>query len=1279
MSYEYDDENRSVTLTERNGSKVTYVHDEKFRDVKHVYGDGEERFEYNKLNQKTLVVDKLGNRTQYGYDPKGNLTRIIDPLGVKTELKYDDNNQPVYLAVNGECKVKNTYDDAGDLTETIDALGNRYAVTYKKQGQPEIIIQPDGSRIRLGYDARGNINTLTDAVGNISRYLYDALNRVTETVDGNGNVTKYAYDAEGNITEVINGKGDIRSYTYNESNKVTQIRDFDGSTIKREYNVLNRPSKVIDQLGRETLLTYDAMWNLARITEPNGAKTTFFYNESNRLGRIKNANGDVIRYTYDANGKRIGITDEEGNKTHFTYDALGQLIQAEGPEGMKFVYTYTKEGQISSITDALGNTVYAEYNAAGQLIREIDPLGEKREYTYSPLGRLTGITDEAGRKINYTYEPGGQLIRKEFPDGTRETYTYDGNGNIKTYTDPLGNTLTYSYDSLDHITQIEGDQGEIRSYTYDAVGNVTSMTDAAGNRTEYCYTLTGQLSKITDPLGNEVEYTYDERDQLIQIRQSENSGAFGIDADLQQAMKANKEEQADRITWYQRDLEGQIKTITDALGEKEHYRYDRTGQLIEKVDKEGYLTKYSYTGLGDIRSVQYADGREIRFSYNPLRQLEKMEDWLGVTRIENDALGRVVKVTDAKARTVSYTWGKAGERKAITYPGGKQVEYHYDECLRLKEVRAQSTQVTYGYDEFSRLKEKVFTNGLKTEYTYNPVGQLASLSHWTQGSLTDQYRYGYDKIGNKTSVEKKRAGSAEESGIYEYGYDPLQRLQEVKKDGQLLRRYQYDGYGNRTGLLQGEQQIRYTYNQVNQLISRKDSQNEDRYHYDRRGNLTEVWKDGVCTDQYVFGALGRLERAFCHQKGTGADYSYNGLGNRVGKTEGRLPEPGSSVVTIEQLSLIPTKQVDDLLDLTRSYHNLLERDEDGKTASYTWDGNLLGMTGTDGKEYHYGLDGLGSPIRLFDETGGLQQTYGYDEFGNDLYQNQGTDQPFGYTGYQFDTVAGTYFAQIREYAPGNGGFISKDSDQFLHLEIPQSLNQYSYCFQNPILYVDPLGTDVYYYYDPNTFLSERDIEKDVKSDKKTLQKHYGTKVHVKKLTAKQKFIDDWNAMPDEKIDAVVIYSHANHELFRTKSESVIGESGEKESKGVERFTVQDVASNLNSKSIDIMVMLGCNMGATSLDNNIAVEFMKSDNNLGIHKLIASDGNINHGHKNFWFFITHRHTLASKPNIDNYHPDGVHDGFKLYRYVDGQLQWDPIGYEFDSIVELIKAGEALCAE
>jgi len=630
----------------------------------------------------------------------------------------------------------------------------------------------------------------------------------------------------------------------------------------------------------------------------------------------------------------------------------------------------------------------------------------------------------------------GNISRYRYDALNRVTETVDGNGNV----------TKYAYDAEGNITEVINDKGDIRSYTYNESNKVTQIRDFDGSTIKREYNVLNRSSKVIDQLGRETLLTYDAMWNLARITEPNGAKtAFFYNGSNRLGRIKNANGDVIRYTY---DANGKRTGITDEEGNKTHFTYDALGQLVQAEGPEGMKFVYTYTKEGQISSI-----------------------------------------TDAKARTVSYTWGKAGERKAITYPGGKQVEYYYDKCLRLKEVRAQSTQVTYGYDEFSRLKEKVFTDGLKTEYTYNPVGQLASLSHWTQGRLTDQYRYGYDKMGNSISIEKKRAGSAEESGIYEYGYDPLQRLQEVKKDGQLLRRYQYDGYGNRTGLLQGEKQIHYTYNQVNQLISRKDSQNEDRYHYDRRGNLTEAWKDGVCTDQYVFGALGRLERVFCHQKGAGADYAYNGLGNRVGKTEGRLPEPGSSVVTIEQLSLIPTKQVDDLLDLTRSYHNLLERDEDRKTASYTWDGNLLGMTGTDGKEYHYGLDGSGSPIRLFDETGGLQQTYGYDEFGNDLYQNQGADQSFGYTGYQFDTVAGTYFAQTREYASENGGFISKVSDQFLHLGIPQSLNQYSYCFQNPMFYVDPLGTDVYYYYDPNTFLSERDIERDVKADKKALQKH----------------------------------------------------------------------------------------------------------------------------------------------------------------------------------------------
>jgi YD repeat-containing protein len=211
MSYSYNDETRSVTMTERNDSRITYVHDEKYRDIKHIYRDGEERFEYNQLNQKTLVVDKAGNKTQYGYDEKGNLTRVINALGAKIELAYNEQDQPTYIGINGTTKVRNHYDDKGNLTESIDALGNTFRFEYEGK-RPLKIHQADGSTLQITYDERGNITQLQDASGSVSKFTYDSLNRVSQTVDGNGNKTQYSYDEEDNITSVTNAKGDTRYY-----------------------------------------------------------------------------------------------------------------------------------------------------------------------------------------------------------------------------------------------------------------------------------------------------------------------------------------------------------------------------------------------------------------------------------------------------------------------------------------------------------------------------------------------------------------------------------------------------------------------------------------------------------------------------------------------------------------------------------------------------------------------------------------------------------------------------------------------------------------------------------------------------------------------------------------------------------------------------------------------------------------------------------------------------------------------------------------------------------
>jgi len=130
---------------------------------------------------------------------------------------------------------------------------------------------------------------------------------------------------------------------------------------------------------------------------------------------------------------------------------------------------------------------------------------------------------------------------------------------------------------------------------------------------------------------------------------------------------------------------------------------------------------------------------------------------------------------------------------------------------------------------------------------------------------------------------------------------------------------------------------------------------------------------------------------------------------------------------------------------------MLQKTEDTQTQSYTWDGNVAFADGN-----AYLQDELGSPLRYMDNTGITIDSYGYDEFGNDLYNNQGKAQPFGYTGYTADSVSGTYFAQAREYLPQMGRFSGADLIKG-STDTPITLNEYTYCWNQPLVWVDVDG------------------------------------------------------------------------------------------------------------------------------------------------------------------------------------------------------------------------------
>ena len=300
------------------------------------------------------------------------------------------------------------------------------------------------------------------------------------------------------------------------------------------------------------------------------------------------------------------------------------------------------------------------------------------------------------------------------------------------------------------------------------------------------------------------------------------------------------------------------------------------------------------------------------------------------------------------------------------------------------------------------------------------------------------------------------------------------------------------------------------------------------YQYDHRGNLTKELQAGIPVHSYVYNAMDRLAKAWSHTPDgvvqTETSYYYNGLGQRVGKSMyTAMPDRTAGERTIQNLpqtqplrqgwtmgqpadSMAAAVREDYLPDLTRPYHNLLSvtRNDGSPAQTFYWDSNAAAME-ENGTLHYYLQDEMGSPLRVsgYDSTDSMADgnhgaidtylTYGYDEFGNDLarttgkeleeagipspYTMQGEGQPFGYTGYRYDTLGATYFAQAREYDPQTGRFHAQDVIAG-NGAVPVTLNRYGYCLGNPVGLVDLDGREPEYNFEIFPLLPDSDIQTD---------------------------------------------------------------------------------------------------------------------------------------------------------------------------------------------------------
>jgi RHS repeat-associated protein len=349
--------------------------------------------------------------------------------------------------------------------------------------------------------------------------------------------------------------------------------------------------------------------------------------------------------------------------------------------------------------------------------------------------------------------------------------------------------------------------------------------------------------------------------------------------------------------------------------------------------------------------------------------------------------------------------------------------------------------ITRGFDGLDRLTSDATPQGTVT-YTYDTAGRRASLT--VPGQSVANYTFdaanrlrqivqGTSTVGFAYDNANRRATLTLPNGIVtSYSYDAASQLTALTYTngsatvGNLaysydnaVRRSQVGGSLAQTGLPNAVSIT--SYNANNQLTTWGTAN----LSYDLNGNMTS---DG--THSYAWDARNRLSSM---DLGNTASFNYDPYGRRVSKnivgTATNFLYDGANAVQ-ELSGTTPTANL-----LSGGIDEVFQRTDAAGARSFL-------------------TDALGSTLALTDSTGTTQTYYTFDPFGSTTSTGASSTNSFAYTGRELDAT-GLYFYRARYYNPALQRFVSEDPKSFLG-----GINLFAYALNDPILFSDPLGTDL---------------------------------------------------------------------------------------------------------------------------------------------------------------------------------------------------------------------------
>jgi RHS repeat-associated protein len=545
---------------------------------------------------------------------------------------------------------------------------------------------------------------------------------------------------------------------------------------------------------------------LESVTDRNGNATTLAYNGSGNLETITDPAGRKIKLAYNSEGLVESAEDPMKHVVKYMYES-GNLksVTQPGESTLRWQFKYDGSHRMTELVDGRSGKTTIEYNSSNQVVSEIDPMKRTTSFEYTAFH--TTMTNHATGGVTVQY------------------FTSNGMGTsvTKGYGTSSATTETRRFNVANKLLSVTDGNGHTTQYGYDTHGNRTSMINPDKDETKWTYDTTHDIETETLPSGETTTYKRNsDGDPEVIERPAPGSTV--------------------QSTSYKYTSHGQIESMTDPLKRTWKYEYDTAGDKIAEIDPEG-----------DKRTWGYNEDSQETSVVSPRGHVSGAKESEFMTTTERDAQGRSIKVTDPLGHETKYTYDGDGNVETVTDPEGHKTTYTYDaDNERTKVEEPNKTITETEYNGAGQVKKQIDGNKHATEYVRNILEQVTEVID----PLGRKTLKEYDKAGNLVSI----TNAAKQTTTYKY--DPANRLTEVSySDGKTPTvKYEYNGDGDRTKMVDGTGTTTYEYDQLDRLTATKDGHgNTAGYEYDLANEQTKITYPNGKTIEREYDKAGRLK------------------------------------------------------------------------------------------------------------------------------------------------------------------------------------------------------------------------------------------------------------------------------------------------------------------------------------------------------------------------------------------------------------------------------------